>query len=46
MFDSINDVYWLSKISLSRDIEENIGDCFDLHVDFKYPKNFEELDTT
>ena len=45
MFGSINDVCWLSKISLSGDIEENIGDCFDLHLDFKYPKNFEEFDT-
>ena len=45
MFGSIKEVYWLSKISLSRDREENIGDCFDVHVDFKYPKNLEEFDT-
>ena len=41
MFGSIKEVYWLSKISLSWDREENICDCFDVHVHFKNPKNLE-----
>lgn len=45
IFGSIKEVYWLSKISLSRDREENIVDAFDKHVEFKYPKNLEEFDT-
>ena len=45
MLGSIKEVYWLSKISLSRDREESISDCFDVRVDFKYPKNLEEFDT-
>ena len=27
-----------------KDREENINDCFDVEVDFKYPKNLEEFD--
>ena len=30
---------------LSKDRKENIGDCLDVHVNFKYPKNLEEFDT-
>ena len=45
MFGRIKEAYWLSKISLSRDREEKISGCFDVQVDFKYPKNLEEFDT-
>ena len=45
MFGSIKVAYWLSKIPLPRDREENITDCINVHVDFKYPKNLEEFDT-
>ena len=47
MFGDMKEVYWLSKISLSRDRENNIEnniDCFGVNVDFKYPKNLEEFD--
>ena len=43
MFGNIKRVYWLSKISLSKDRENNISDCFDVEVNFKYPKNLEEF---
>ena len=43
MFGNIKEVYWLSKISLSKDRENNISDCFDVEVNFKYPKNLEEF---
>ena len=45
MLGSIKEAYWLSKISLSRDRERNISDCFNVRVDFKNPKNLEEFDT-
>ena len=44
MFGDMKEVYWLPKISLSRDRENNIEDCFGINVDFKYPKNLEEFD--
>ena len=45
MFGRIKEACWLSKTSLSRDREEKISGCFDVQVDFKYPKNLEEFDT-
>ena len=44
MFGKMKEMYWLPIISLSKDRENNISDCFDVEVDFKYPKNLEELD--
>ena len=44
MFGDMKEVYWLPKISLSRDRENNIEDCFGINVDFKYPKHLEEFD--
>ena len=36
MFGEIKEVTWISKISLSRESEKNISDCFtDEHIDFK-----------
>ena len=43
MFGNIKEVYWLSKISLSNDRQNNISACFDIEVNFKYPKNLEEF---
>ena len=43
MFGNIKEVYWLSKISLSKDRENNISDCFDVE-NFKCPKTLEEFD--
>ena len=40
----MKEVYGLPKISLSRDRENNIEDCYGINVDFKYPKNLEEFD--
>ena len=40
----MKEMYWLPIISLSKDRENNISDCFDVEVHFKYPKNLEELD--
>ena len=44
MFGKMKEMYWLPIISLSKDRENNISDCFDLEIDFKYPKNLEEFD--
>ena len=41
MFGNIKEVFWLSKISLSKGRENNVSDCFDVEVNFKYPKNLE-----
>ena len=45
MFGSTKEVYWLSKISLAKDREESIHDCFDIEVGFKYLKHLEENDS-
>ena len=44
LFGDIKKVYWISKIELSKDREENIRDCFtDQVVKFEYPNNVEEF---
>ena len=41
----MKEVYWISKIELSKDREDNIRDCFtDQVVKFDYPNNVEEFD--
>ena len=41
----MKEVYWMSKIELSKDKEDNIRDCFpDQVVKFDYPTNVEEFD--
>ena len=35
MFGRIKEAYWLSKIFLLRDREENMSGCIDIQVDFK-----------
>ena len=44
MFGNIKEVYWLSKILLSKNRENNISDCFDVEVNFKCAKHLEEFD--
>ena len=44
LFGNIKEVYWISKIELSRDREENIRDFFvDQVVNFDYPNNVKEF---
>ena len=44
LFGEIKEIYWISKIELSNEREENIKDCFkDQNVDFKYLKNVENF---
>ena len=41
----MKEVYWISKIEVSKDREDNIRDCFtDQVVQFDYPNNAEEFD--
>ena len=45
MLGDVKEVYWILKIELSKDREENIRDCFDNEiVKFDYPNNVEEFD--
>ena len=45
LFGDVKEVYWISKIELSKDREDNIRDCFtDQVVKFDYPNNVEEFD--
>ena len=41
MFGNIKEVFWSSKILLSKGRENNVSGCFDVEVNFKYPKNLE-----
>ena len=44
-FRDIKEVYWISKIELSKEREENIRGCFEEEeVIFDYPKNVEDFD--
>ena len=44
LFGDIKEVYWISKIELSRDREEHIRDCFiDQVVSFDYTNNVDEF---
>ena len=44
LFGDVKEVYWISKLELSKDREENIRDCFtDQVVKFDYPNNVEEF---
>ena len=45
MFGDIKEVFWISKIELSRERETNIKECFvDQDVQFNYPNNLEDFD--
>ena len=44
LFGDTKEVYWILKIELSADKEDNIKDCFkDQHVDFKCCNNVEDF---
>lgn len=43
MFGDVKEVYWLSKIFLSQEREENVSEYFNKHVDFKYTKSIEDF---
>ena len=38
IFAKLKEIFWLSKIILSQDREQDISSCFDLKVNFKYPQ--------
>ena len=45
MFGEIKEVIWVSKMSLSKDRESNLRECFvDEEMDFKYQNNIDEFD--
>ena len=43
LFGEIKEIFWISKISLSSEREDNIKACFKEHVEFKYPNNIEDF---
>ena len=44
LFRGISSVFWLSKIPLSQEREENIRDCFSKQeVFFDYPENIDDF---
>ena len=45
LFRDVKEVYWISKIELSKDRDDNSRDCFtDQIAKFDYPNNVEEFD--
>ena len=44
MFGKVKEVNWLTKITISKNREENIRSCFDVQVNFSYPQNIFEFD--
>lgn len=44
LFGDITTVCWISKITLSEEREEKIGQCFeDQEVNFNYPENLDDF---
>ena len=43
MFGELKEIYWITKVPLSDQLERNIKSCFNKHVDFKYPQTVEEF---
>ena len=43
LFGEIKEIFWISKIFLSSEREDNIKACFKEHVEFKYPNNIEDF---
>ena len=44
LFGDVKEVYWISRIELSKYREKNIRDCFvDQTINFDYPNNVEEF---
>ena len=45
LFGDIKEVFWISKLELSNNRENNIRDCFENQdVQFNYPNNVEDFD--
>ena len=45
IFGDVKKIYWISKIELSKDRDENIRNCFvNQIVKFDYPNNVKEFD--
>ena len=43
MFGKQKEIFWLSKIILSQDRDQNISICFDLKVNLEYPQTLGEF---
>ena len=43
IFAKLKEIFWLSKIMLSQDREQDISSCFDLKVNFKYPQTLNDF---
>ena len=43
MFGQLKEIFWLSKIILWQDRDQNISSCFNLKVDFKYPQTLDKF---
>ena len=45
MFAKLKEIFWLSKIMLSQDREQDTLSCFDLKVNPKYPQTLNDFNT-
>ena len=43
MFAKLKEIFWLSKIMLSQDREQDTSSCFDLKVNPKYPQTLNDF---
>ena len=43
IFAKLKEIFWLPKIILSQDREQDISSCFDLKVNFKYPQTLNDF---
>ena len=43
IFAKLKEIFWLSKIILSQDRQQDISSCFDLKVNFKYPQTLNDF---
>lgn len=43
LFGELQEIFWMSKISLSSEREEDIKSCFKKHVSFKYLHSLEDF---
>ena len=43
IFGKLKEIFWLSKIKISQEREQNISRLFNLKVNFKYPQTLDEF---
>ena len=43
LLGELKEIFWISKIFLSTEREQNILACFQKHVTIKYPENLDDL---